>query len=84
MLNAAPSLSTAIEPADADASRGVRTALPAPPNGLALLPVLEQLAQRELARMVASQGAPPITDAAFAGLAWDLGLTGDELDAAGR
>jgi len=56
-----------------------------PPNGRALLPVLEQLAQQELARLVAEQPAPsptPACDPAYAGLAWDLGLSGDELDPA--
>lgn len=87
MLNAAPSLSTPIEPSDADAQRGLRAmppAAPLPPNGLALLPVLEQLAQHELARLIASQPAPATIDASLAGLAWDLGLTGDDLDAAHR
>ncbi len=54
-----------------------------PPNGRALLPVLEQLAQHELARLVAAQPAPspsPTADPAYAGLAWDLGLSGDEFD----
>ena len=54
-----------------------------PPNGRALLPVLEQLAQQELARLIAAQPAPspsPAADPAYAGLAWDLGLSGDEFD----
>ncbi len=52
-----------------------------PPNGRALLPVLEQLAQLELARLIAAQPAlppSPSADPAYAGLAWDLGLSGDE------
>lgn len=63
----------------------VRPAVPTapPPNGRALLPVLEQLAQQELARLIAAQPAPsptPSCDPAYAGLAWDLGLSGDEFD----
>lgn len=63
---------------------GARCPAPTPPpNGRALLPVLEQLAQQELARLVATQPAPspsPTADPAYAGLAWDLGLSGDEFD----
>ena len=65
-----------------DAARMPVTPAP-PPNGRALLPVLEQLAQQELARLMAAQPAPspsPTADPAYAGLAWDLGLSGDELD----
>ncbi|WP_421566831.1 hypothetical protein [Stenotrophomonas sp. PD6] len=53
-----------------------------PPKGRALLVALEQLAQRELAALVATQPAmaAPHPDPAFAALAWDLGLSGDEVD----
>lgn len=65
----------------------LRPAPTPPPNGRALLPVLEQLAQQELARLVAVQPAPtptPTCDPAYAGLAWDLGLSGDEFDPVAR
>ncbi len=65
-----------------DAARAPIAPAP-PPNGRALLPVLEQLAQQELARLIAAQPAPspsPTADPAYAGLAWDLGLSGDEFD----
>ena len=58
-----------------------------PPNGRALLPVLEQQAQQELARLIAAQPTPcpaPTCDPAYAGLAWDLGLSGDEFDSVTR
>ncbi|WP_312315752.1 hypothetical protein [Stenotrophomonas sp.] len=69
-----------------DAVRTPATPAP-PPNGRALLPVLEQQAQQELARLIAAQPAPtpaPTCDPAYAGLAWDLGLSGDEFDSVAR
>lgn len=61
----------------------------APLQGRALIARLEQLAQQELAQL-AKRPAPGIVtlpsavDPALAGLAWDLGLSGDDLDAAAR
>lgn len=58
----------------------------APPQGRALIACLEQLAQQELAELATRPmpvPAPPhAIDPAHASLAWDLGLTGDALDAA--
>lgn len=51
-----------------------------PKSGRALLAVLEQQAQRELAEMMATAPAPAPLDPALAGLAWDLGLGGDRVD----
>ncbi|MGH8088936.1 MAG: hypothetical protein ACREPC_11770, partial [Stenotrophomonas sp.] len=50
-----------------------------PPRGRALLVALEQLAQRELAALVAAQPDAAVAnpDPAFAALAWDLGLSGN-------
>ncbi|MHC9015186.1 hypothetical protein [Stenotrophomonas bentonitica] len=61
----------------------------APLQGRALIARLEQLAQQELAQL-AKRPAPGIVtlpsavDPALAGLAWDLGLSGDDLHAAAR
>ncbi len=56
---------------------------PAPPSsGRALLAALEQLAQQELAMLVQAQVGAPVTpppDRVLAGLAWDLGLSGDQI-----
>ncbi|WP_411850957.1 hypothetical protein ACLB90_19285 [Stenotrophomonas sp. LGBM10] len=59
----------------------------APPHGRALIACLEQLAQQELARLATRpmplpSALPHPVDPAHASLAWDLGLTGDALDAA--
>jgi ribosomal protein L12E/L44/L45/RPP1/RPP2 len=53
-----------------------------PPQGRALLAALEHLAQRELVALAAAQpvAAAPTPDAAFAALAWDLGLSGNEVE----
>ena len=52
----------------------------APKSGRALLAVLEQQAQRELAGLMATAPAPAPLDPALAGLAWDLGLSGDRIE----
>ncbi|MFG3447985.1 MULTISPECIES: hypothetical protein [unclassified Stenotrophomonas] len=52
----------------------------APKSGRALLAALEQQAQRELAEMMATAAAAAPLDPALAGLAWDLGLSGDMVD----
>ena len=52
----------------------------APPSGRALLAVLEQQAQWELAGLVAAAPVPTPLDPALAGLAWDLGLSGDRVE----
>lgn len=88
LLNAptAALTSSTVTELPADASRPAPS-LALPPNGRALLPVLEQLAQQELARLIAAQPAPspsPAADPAYAGLAWDLGLSGDEFDSVAR
>jgi len=65
-------------------------AAPAPPlQGRALIERLEQLARQELAQLArhpshAVAALPAAIDPAIAGLAWDLGLSGDDLDAAAR
>jgi hypothetical protein len=51
-----------------------------PPRGRALLVALEQLAQRELAEMMANAPTAAPLDPTLAGLAWDLGLSGDMVD----
>jgi len=61
-------------------------AAPSPPQGRALIACLEQLAQRELAQLATRSvpgpaALPHALDPAHASLAWDLGLTGDALDA---
>lgn len=84
LLNAAPSqLIPAGNGVGPDAVRDVSSpaAVPvAPKSGRALLAVLEQQAQRELAALAAALREPPARDAAWMGLAWDLGLTGDMVD----
>lgn len=83
LLNAAPSqLIPAGNGASPDALGDVIP--PAPPpaatkSGRALLAALEQQAQRELAGMMATAPAAPPLDPALAGLAWDLGLSGDRV-----
>ena len=51
----------------------------APQSGRALLAVLEQMAQVELAGMVGVTVAKPPMDPALALLGWDLGLSGAEI-----
>jgi len=83
LLNAAPSqLIPAGNGTSPDASGDVIP--PAPPpaaskSGRALLAALEQQAQRELAGMLATAPAAAPLDPALAGLAWDLGLSGDRV-----
>ncbi|MET4680773.1 hypothetical protein [Stenotrophomonas rhizophila] len=63
-------------------------AAPATPlQGRALIERLEQLAQKELAQLArhpsrAVAALPAAIDPAIAGLAWDLGLSGDVLEEA--
>jgi len=54
--------------------------LAAPTSGRALLAVLEQQAQRELAELMATTPTATPLDPALAGLAWDLGLSGNMVD----
>ncbi len=60
-----------------------------PLRGLALIGRLEQLAQAELARLADRSGSaecalPAPVDPALAGLAWDLGLSGEAAAKAAR
>jgi hypothetical protein len=85
LLNVAPTPSThaGASPATDGIAEIVRTARPTatPPTGRALLAALEQQAQRELAEMAATTAAADrCPDPAFAALAWDLGLSGDEVE----
>lgn len=68
----------------------VSVALPVaePLRGRALIARLEQLAQLELGQLTAQSGLgdstlPVSMDPALAGLAWDLGLSGEAVAAAG-
>ncbi|MDY0981221.1 hypothetical protein [Stenotrophomonas sp. CFBP8994] len=83
LLNAAPSqLIPAGNGASPDAAGDVIPPAPppaAPKSGRALLAALEQQAQRELAGMLATAPAAAPLDPALAGLAWDLGLSGDRV-----
>ncbi|MET4573173.1 hypothetical protein PWP89_11635 [Stenotrophomonas rhizophila] len=83
LLNAAPSqLIPAGNGTSPDASGDVIPPAPppaAPKSGRALLAALEQQAQRELAGMLATAPAAAPLDPALAGLAWDLGLSGDRV-----
>ena len=86
MLNA--SMLSVASPAPTDLEPVVQAAVNehAPLLGRALIAHLERLAQQELAKL-ASQPIDPGTtpiDPALAGLAWDLGLSGDDLGAAAR
>lgn len=87
LLNAAPSpLIPAGNGASPDAVGEVISPAPAPvapKSGRALLAVLEQQAQWELAGMMATAPTAAPLDPALAGLAWDLGLSGTALDASG-
>jgi len=84
LLNAAPSpLIPAGNGVGPDAVRDVISPAPlpaAPKSGRALLAVLEQQAQRELAGMMMTAPAAAPLDSELAGLAWDLGLSGDMVD----
>jgi hypothetical protein len=81
LLNAAPSqLIPAGNGTSPDAAGDVIPPAPppaAPKSGRALLAALEQQAQRELAGMLETAPAAAPLDPALAGLAWDLGLSGD-------
>jgi hypothetical protein len=83
LLNAAPSqLIPAGNGALPDAAGDVMPpalAPAVPKSGRALLAALEQQAQRELAGMMATAPAAAPLDPALAGLAWDLGLSGERI-----
>jgi hypothetical protein len=81
LLNAAPSqLIPAGNGADAAGDVMPPALAPVvPKSGRALLAALEQQAQRELAGMMATAPAATPLDPALAGLAWDLGLSGDRV-----
>lgn len=88
-----PSPASAPEATATQADSGVgpvADALPVtgPLRGRALIARLEQLAQRELAQLAAQSGLsdptlPMAMDPAAAGLAWDLGMSGEAVAAAG-
>lgn len=86
LLNALPGGSAPAATPESPPLDGGRAHSPvaAPLRGRALLAQLEALAQRELAQL-ATQGErahtalPRSPDPALAGLAWDLGLSGDAL-----
>jgi len=84
LLNATPSqVIPAGTGASPDAAGDIAHPAPvpvAPKSGRALLAVLEQQAQRELAGLMATAPAPAPLDPALAGLAWDLGLSGDRIE----
>jgi len=84
LLNAPPSqVIPAGNGASPDAAGDIAHPAPdpvAPKSGRALLAVLEQQAQRELAGLMATAPAPAPLDPALAGLAWDLGLSGDRIE----
>lgn len=64
-----------------DTARAAPTHAPAA-SGRALLSLLELQAQQELAAMLAAQAdvPPPQVDRERMWLAWDLGLTGEQVD----
>ncbi|MFL9581971.1 hypothetical protein [Stenotrophomonas sp. AB1(2024)] len=82
LLNTPNQLITAGNGASSDAVGEVIHPAPAPvapKSGRALLAVLEQQAQWELAGMMATAPTAAPLDPALAGLAWDLGLSGDRV-----
>ena len=87
LLNTAPNpLIPAGSGASLDAAGEVIHPAPAPvapKSGRALLAVLEQQAQWELAGMMATAPTAAPLDPALAGLAWDLGLSWTALGASG-
>jgi len=88
MLSVASPAPTDLEPVVqiADGALPAASKEHAPLQGRALIAQLERLAQQELAKL-ASQPIDPGTtpiDPALAGLAWALGLSGDDLGAAAR
>lgn len=91
MLSVASVVPAELEPAvpgsDAVIPASAPHATAAPLQGRALIARLEQLAQQELAQLAkrpspAIAALPAAIDPALAGLAWDMGLSGDDLDAA--
>lgn len=96
VLSVASVVSAELEPVVQSSDGVVPVALPAPLPvqatpllGRALIERLEQLARQELAQLArhpshAAAALPAAIDPAIAGLAWDLGLSGDDLDAAAR
>jgi len=93
VLSVASVIPAELDPAVQSSDDAVPVALPgapaAPLQGRALIERLEQLAQKELAQLArhpshAVTTLPSAIDPAIAGLAWDLGLSGDDLDAAAR
>lgn len=96
VLSVASVVPAELEPVVQSSDGVVPVALPAtlaasitPLQGRALIERLEQLAQQELAQLArhpshAVAALPSAIDPAIAGLAWDLGLSGDDLDAAAR
>lgn len=96
MLSVASVVPAELEPAVPGSDAVTLAAAPAAPaaaaaplQGRALIARLEQLAQQELAQLAkrpspALAALPPAIDPALAGLAWDLGLSGDDLGAAAR
>lgn len=88
MLSVASVAPTDLEPVAQIADGALQAAIKdrTPLQGRALIAHLEQLARQELAKL-ASQPIDPGTtpiDPTLAGLAWDLGLSGDDLGAAAR
>lgn len=88
---AAPSPAHALDTGVADAVDAPMVTAPvaAPLQGRALLARLETLAQQELAGLAGSgvaacAGTVDPLDPALAGLAWDLGLSGDAIAMAAR
>ena len=96
VLSVASVVPAELEPAVQSSDGVVPVAPPAalaapttPLQGRALIERLEQLARQELAQLArhpshAVATLPSAIDPAIAGLAWDLGLSGDDLDAAAR
>jgi|GEM_PF-403535 len=95
-LSVASVVPAALEPAVQRSEIVTAVAAPAPAaaplgplQGRSLIAQMEQLAQQELAQLAkhsspAIAALPSAVDPALAGLAWDLGLSGDDLDAAAR
>lgn len=82
-------LAPAVQSGDPVAAPAAAAAPVAPLQGRALIARLEQLALQELAQLAKRPSAaiailPSPVEPALAGLAWDLGLSGDDLDAAAR
>lgn len=89
LLSVASVVPAELEPAVPGSDAVTLAAAAAPLQGRALIARLEQLAQQELAQLArrpspAIAALPPAIDPALAGLAWDLGLSGDDLGAAAR